>query len=504
MRPGKFPEAQATPPDAVVCVRKNASGSRSRTKPTMAQSTERQGTRPRASDASERRCANGTEAASRNAYAAAAEMTAYAAQTTIEGSWIPRTKRYVDATTSSSASRYSRAVCAYSTCNGLSAKSTPAITAVRVAKRRCTSRTKIDVARTNATTDSALAPHSPPSPFVKTCRRLKYRLPFVSRWTIRLPKRDHGSRASVTLTASSLVNPLPPREIRPATAASPDGSHSMSPAQRGCVRPTEPLGSVTTSCTFRRCTPSLSPRERTPGSKHASSANRLSSQRAGELRQLVGRARTGTGRHAAARARTWQRGLRHLGPCDPLGRLPQPAPVRLRPGDHEVRCGRVRGRRPVEGPARRLDIRRRTLHSGRAAPCRSARARVAGPGRLQHSGRPSPCCDPRRAALDRRSCSGDSCGHIRRRPRRGPALRAPQPHDRRHGGIAGGRLGGHSCARRRPGPARDRDGVAQPHLSGGALPRDAPPARPGDSEPEVRGPRLREATARDVKLGRYY
>ena len=188
--------------------------------------------------------------------------------------------------------------------------------------------------------------------------------------------------------------------------------------------------------------------------------------------------------------------------CEHLGRLPQPAPVRLRPGDHEVRRGRARSRRPVEGPARRLDIRRRTLDSGRTAPCRSAGARVARPGRLQHSGRPAPCCNPRRAALDRRSCSGDSCGHIRRRPRRGPALRAPQPHDRRHGGVAGGRLGGHSCARRRPGPARDRDGVAQPHLSGGALPRDAPPARPGDSEPEVRGPRLRKATARDVKLGR--
>ena len=98
----------------------------------------------------------------------------------------------------------------------------------------------------------------------------------------------------------------------------------------------------------------------------------------------------------------------------------------------------------LEGPARRLDIRRRTLHSGRAAPCRSARACVAGPGRLQHSCRPAPCCDPRRAALDHRSCSGDSCGHIRRRPRRGPALRATQPHDRRHGGVTGGRLGGHS------------------------------------------------------------
>src|SRR5580765_1056733 len=310
-RPGRLPAAHETPPEALVCVRRMMSGNRSARKPAIPRRTSRQGTRARGSAASDRTCATGTAAASRNAYSPAPETTAYAAHTTAEGSSTPRTNRYVDATTSNRASRYSRAVCAYSTCNGLSAKSTPAITAVRVAKRRCTSRTKIDVARTNATTDSALAPHSPPSPFVKTCRRVKYRLPFVSRWTIRLPKRDHGSRASVTLTASSLVNPLPPREIRPATAASPDGSHSMSPAQRGCVRPTEPLGSVITSCTFRRCTPSLSPRERTPGSKHASFANRLSSQRTGELRQLVGRARAGTGRHAAARARTWQGGVRH-------------------------------------------------------------------------------------------------------------------------------------------------------------------------------------------------
>ena len=138
-RPGKFPEAQATPPEAFVCDRKNRRGTRSTRKPAIARRTERQGTRPRGSAARERTCATGTAAASRNEYAAAAEATEYAAQTAVEGSCTPRTNRYVEATTNNSARRYSRAVCAYSTCSGLSANSVPAITAVHMPKRRCTS-----------------------------------------------------------------------------------------------------------------------------------------------------------------------------------------------------------------------------------------------------------------------------------------------------------------------------------------------------------------------------
>ena len=172
-RPGRLPAAHETPPEAFVCVRRIMSGNRSARKPAIPRRTWRQGTRARGSAASDRTCATGTAAASRNAYAPAPETTAYAAHTTAEGSSTPRTNRYVDATTSNKASRYSRAVCAYSTCNGLRAKSVPAKTAVRTPKSRRTSRTNTAVASTNATTDNALAPHSPPFPFVRTCSSVK-------------------------------------------------------------------------------------------------------------------------------------------------------------------------------------------------------------------------------------------------------------------------------------------------------------------------------------------
>src|SRR5207237_7125912 len=75
-RPGKLPEAHATPPAAVVWVKKESKGTRSARKPAPTHATGRHGTRFCGNAARVRACATGTAAASRNAYAARAATTA--------------------------------------------------------------------------------------------------------------------------------------------------------------------------------------------------------------------------------------------------------------------------------------------------------------------------------------------------------------------------------------------------------------------------------------------